>query len=1037
MPAEDKAHDGHDEGHDEGHDDGRNDGLDAQDNLLELAALRAELRRNEALLAEAQRIGQVGSWAFDIAQRRMDISAQTLRIFDWPPDQPPDYDKLLQVIHPDDRERVWAMRSAALQRNCSYSIEYRVVRADGAVRYLWERGGLTCDQAGKPMSMTGVVQDVTERTQMEEALARERSLLRTVIDTLPDVIYVKDRDSRFVLGNPALVHQLNALGISAVLGKDDTEFHSPELAAAYRADEVRLLTTREVVINEEEPVRHRGTGELRWYATTKAPWVNDEGQIIGLVGIGHDITSRRMTEQALRQSERMFAAMAEAQSHLLSDQSLDDSVGAALRILGQAIGADRSHLFENIRHEPSGLSAILRFEWCAPGAQPVINHSLMQKMHFGDLLAQWQVELEGGHPTQEVMRRLPPNERSLLEQLGICSILVVPIKVGDSFWGFISFDDAHTERTWSKAEENILITAATGIGSSIIRRRTGEALRCSQQELMESNQRLGETLLRAEALAGEAQAGNRAKSEFLSVMSHEIRTPLNGVIGMTGLLLDTPMTSEQRQYAEIARTSSETLLALINDILDFSKIEARRLELERLHFDVRALTEETIEILANHAHAKNLELVGLIDPAIPVRVCGDPSRVRQILLNLVGNAIKFTSQGEVAVTVTIEQEEINAVTLRFAITDTGIGIPQERLDRLFLPFTQVDSSTTRRFGGSGLGLAISRQLTELMGGHIGVVSTPGLGSTFWFTVVLGRLAEDGEAHQAGGPAGAHVLVVDDHANNRLLLRTLLSQWLCRSAESADGPHALHLMQEAAAAGDAFDLVVTDMQMAGMSGAMLAQAIKSNQSLAATPVILLTSLGRNADEDEQTLFAARLKKPVRQSQLYAALQQALGIHEGEATARMTGGGEHAGDDAQITATTNSNAAVCPAVKRLHRILLAEDNSVNQKVALAILKKLGYCAEAVGDGAEAIAALRTVPYDLVLMDCEMPVMDGFAATAAIRDTGSGVLNPQVPVIALTAHAAEGDRNRCLAAGMNDYIPKPIQPATLAAVLERWGG
>jgi len=809
----------------------------------EIAALRAALRRSEARLAEAQRIGQVGSWEYDLAQRTLHCSAETLHLFAWPEDVPVTYENLIGHVHPDDMARVRAAHQAAAREHTPYSIEYRLVHTDGSLRYLSERGETIFDAAGVPLYLSGVAQDISERKQMEEALARERGLLRTVLDTIPDVIYAKDRESRFILGNPALVRQLSAPSIEAVLGKSDANFHEPAMAARYRADELVVLNEGRPQISSEEEVFDSSAGQMEWYASTKVPWRNDEGEIIGLVGIGRNVTTRRHAEDALRQRE-------------------------------------------------------------------------------------------------------------------------------------------------------LLLTEANG--------------------------RLSEALSRAEALAVQAQAGNRAKSEFLSVISHEIRTPLNGVIGMTGLLLDTPLSDEQRQFAEIVRASGESLLTLINDILDFSKIEARKLELEVLRFDVRSMMEETMEILASQADAKNLELVGLIDPAVPTYVCGDPSRVRQIVLNLAGNAVKFTQQGEVTVRVSVEAQDPAHVVLRFRVSDTGIGIPADRVDRLFLPFSQVDSSTTRQYGGTGLGLAISRQLTELMGGQIGVESTPGAGSSFWFTVVLRKTAEDAPQRVAPrGLATTHVLVVDDHETNRLLVRTLLNQWRCRNAEAADGPEALQLLRAAAASGDRFDLVVTDMQMPQMDGAMLASTIKADAALAPTPIILLTSLGHHLDDASQRLFAGRLTKPVRQAQLYEALQQALNFRDPAI--------------AMDPAGTGNNAKA--ATRRLHRVLLAEDNSVNQKVALALLKKLGYTAEAVGNGEEAIAALTTIPYDLVLMDCEMPVLDGFAATARIRGGVEPVLNPQVPVIALTAHAGQGDRDRCLAAGMNDYVAKPVQLATLAAVLERW--
>ncbi len=540
-----------------------------------------------------------------------------------------------------------------------------------------------------------------------------------------------------------------------------------------------------------------------------------------------------------------------------------------------------------------------------------------------------------------------------------------------------------------------------------------EKMHAMAQKLNDSNKEL----LQARDLALEA---TRMKSEFLATMSHEIRTPMNGVLGMINILLETPLSNEQKHFASIVRSSAESLLTIINDILDFSKIEAGKMELECVSFDLRELVEDVVQLLSQRAHEKGLELFCWIENNVPTRLMGDPTRIRQIVLNLIGNAIKFTRQGEVNVRVEKRMESKERVTLFFSVSDTGIGISPAAQARLFKPFSQADGSTTRKYGGTGLGLAICKSLVEAMRGTVGVKSTPGAGSTFYFTLDLEKAApaeaDAGTSTRKRELPGLRVLLVDDFETILMALSALLEAWGIDVKTATSGEEGLQALRDAASAQTPFDLVILDYQMPGMDGLETARRISEDPSINRTRSIMLTAYAyRLKPEDYKAAgLACVLEKPTRSSELYNAIQKLVGKRGPEQAPKKTG--------------------VSRKSRRSLHILIAEDSETNQEVALYQIQQLGHTGEAVSDGRQALEALTRKHFDLVLMDGHMPEMDGFETTQRIRDQSSSVLNHGIYITAMTANAMQGDKERCLAAGMDDYVSKPVLMDDLYDAIDR---
>jgi len=936
-----------------------------------LVAARMVRERTRELVAVRNRLNLalegagLGWWDWDVRSGEVALNERVAAIVGCalPEISPLRIDAWLGLCHPDDVQPARDLLERHFSgQSDSFAHEYRVRHRSGRWVWVLQSGRVTArGPEGTPLRMAGTIADVTAQREAQEAVVRAAELRRALLDHSAVGIFLSSGE-RVIREASQRACELFGYGREELVGQSFRLIHVSQERFDGFAEQYRLLAASGAT-RLEYPFRRKDGSEL-WCSVAGTP-LDPRDPSRGVIWTLLDITARRAAEEARRESEERLAH--------------------ALDATGEGV-----------------------WEWDIAG--DVIRHN-----------AQWSriLGIEDGlleHGRQEFVAMLHEQDREVvLGRLGACqrgegryqSEHRVRRCGGRVIW----VEDRGRVVEWAEDDRPRRIVGSL---ADITERKRAEA------KLRQANQDLEEAIAQAREMAAEAQRATEAKSEFLANMSHEIRTPMNAVLGMTGLLLGTELDEEQRRYAATVRSSGEALLALLNDILDFSKIEAKKLELEELDFDPRALADDVAGLMAVRAREKGLELVCSAAPDVPALLRGDPGRLRQVLTNLIGNALKFTSCGEIAVRLAMEGGGRDPL-IRFSVRDSGMGIPRDKQEVIFQSFTQVDASTSRRYGGTGLGLAISRQLVELMGGHMGVNSEPGKGSEFWFTVPLpGRTAVALEPQGAAALRGLRVLVVDDNPTNREVLAAQLGAWGARVEEAADGPAALEALRRARAEDAPYRLALVDMHMPGMDGEQVARTVRVDRTLGDTLLVMMTSGGRPGDgaRMREAGFSAYLTKPVRHADLLPCL-----------AALVSGSAQRGSGEPPETAKT----AVAPRSDA--RILLVEDNLTNQQVALGLLRKMGLAADAVANGAEAVMALEWFRYDLVLMDVQMPAMNGYEATRAIRDATSSVLDHAVPIVAMTANAMRGDREKCLEAGMNDYVSKPIDPRALASALARW--
>lgn len=907
---------------------------------------------------------------------------------------------IIDIVSPDKLDIYFKEISALFRESNIITFRADLIHKKGE-KIPVEITGKVVELDGKKMGQ-GTIRDIRLRIETQKKLMSSESIFKAVWENSRDGMLLTDEDGIIVLCNKAFADLIQRPVSELVHRSIDELFLDPNktsIIQKYKQDFIRGVVND---FTETDLILWNG---LRLFFEISNSVIEDASGNRFLVSIYKDISERKVNENLLAKKGRLLQGIAKATNALITDSDFIDGFNVALRILGESADADRVYIYRHMEDDETGeLYFTPIYEWTADGIESQLENNLLGKLSYSRFSTlKFFESFSNGETLKFLIKSLPEEQQEIFIDRNIRSIILVPILIDSAYWGFIGFDECHSDRIWSNDDESILIALAAAIGEVIKKNKFRE-------ELIKKNQEL-DTAIR------ETEKAARARGEFLALMSHEIRTPMNGVIGMTGLLLETMLTESQKDYVNTIRISGEQLLVIINDILDFSKIESEKLELENQPFDLRECIEDSMDLISTKVAEQDIEVFYNMDENVPFAIRGDITRLRQVITNLLSNAVKFTNSGEVEISVTAEHIDFKDYLIKFNVRDTGVGIPKDKIDRLFKPFSQVDSSTTRSFGGTGLGLVISKKIVELMGGDIGVNSVENKGSNFFFSIRAESVTSDKKVYQFESSPQLHnkkVMIIDLNKANGNMLNDLVKRWRMESVLISD---LIDLKPKIEIYPDT-ELFIINSSGFNNKVITLLDKIKSSVNKKGLGFIIIKGAGKDLGipESSNSPFCRMLSKPVRRKQLHQTIISY--IQSGTLI-------EKSRQAEKISAKTTSSEKL--------RILLVEDNNVNQMVANRMLQRIGYVSDIASNGKEAVEAVETIPYDIVFMDISMPEMDGLTACSVIRANKS--LPKQPIIIAMTANAMHGDRENYLKVGMDDYVSKPVNLEELKNVIVKW--